>query len=139
MIKLILMKVGFIMNCRNCGAELKEGYACCPKCGTRIEVANAVVENTAYTVYTPPVTKTFTVRKIVFGVLALIVLLFFIGAAGGFLLGGGGIAEIQSVGGNTLEEAYYAHLGTIYLAYAFACYGLGAFFSTILVWIGFKK
>ena len=39
-------------------------------------------------------------------------------AASSIADGGSEIMQIQSVGGKTLEEAYYAELGTIYSGYA---------------------
>ena len=65
----------------------------------------------------------------------LVIVLSFI-AANEFVDGGTGISVIQSVGGKTLEEAYYYQLGHIYNGYAFMCRSIGLGLSTIMIWLG---
>lgn len=77
--------------------------------------------------------------KYVFYGLAVIVLVLFIIAAISIQSGGSKIMEIQSVGGRTLEEAYYYELGSIYTGYAMISVALGIFFSSILIWLGIKS
>lgn len=71
--------------------------------------------------------------------LSVIVLVMFFLSANQISESGKNIMLIQSVGGKTLEEAYYAELGVIYSAYATIVRALGLFFASILVWLGIKK
>ena len=64
--------------------------------------------------------------------------MFFI-AAGTISECGNQIMQIQSVGGRTLEEAYYAEVGIIYTAYATIVRACGIFFASILAWFGLKE
>ena len=64
--------------------------------------------------------------------------MFFI-AASNIVAGGNEIMQIRSVGGKTLEEAYYNELGSIYVGYAMISRALGIFFASVLVWLGLKN
>ncbi len=80
----------------------------------------------------------FNMKYIYFGLAAVVLLMFFTGAKD---IGKSGheITYIKSVGGKTMEEAYYAELGNIYLGYATVIRAAGIFFSSILVWLGLKE
>lgn len=71
-------------------------------------------------------------------IVAGLVLVLFIIAAVMVNNGGSEIAQIESVGGKTLEEAYYTRLGTIYASQATAYVATGLAFSGILTALGFK-
>lgn len=71
--------------------------------------------------------------------LAVVVLIMFFIAAAKIYYGGNEIHQIDSVGGETLEEAYYYELGSIYGGYALISCALGIFFSSVLVWLGIKS
>lgn len=79
------------------------------------------------------------VKTIIFSVLGAVVLFMFFSAASKIAESGLNIMYIQSVGGNTLDEAYYFELGGIYAGYAMITRALGIFFASTLVWLGFKK
>lgn len=79
------------------------------------------------------------IEKIIYSVLAGAVFLMLFFAAHKVSVGGNGIMEIQSVGGRTLDEAYYYELGSIYQGYAMLLRALGIFFAAKLVHMGFKK
>lgn len=135
------------MFCPKCGANIEEGITVCPNCGLDI--------NTIEQGLKPMTTSTVAVAgnvasestkkagnivvKIVYFALAAIVLIMFFIAAGNIASGGNEIMQIQSVGGKTLEEAYYYELGLIYAGYAMIARALGIFFASVLVWFGLKK
>lgn len=77
--------------------------------------------------------------KVIYLGLAAVVLVMFFMAASSIADGGSEIMQIQSVGGQTLEEAYYFELGTIYSGYAMIARALGIFFASVLAWLGLKK
>ena len=47
--------------------------------------------------------------------------------------------SIESVGGKTLEEAYYHDLGYIYEGYCVAVRAIGAFCSSVLLLFGVSR
>ena len=49
------------------------------------------------------------------------------------------ISLIESVGGKTLEEAYYHSLGMIYFALGNVVTAIGIFFCAVLIWCGLRK
>ena len=57
-------------------------------------------------------------------------------AANSIKTGGLEIMSIESVGGKTLEEAYYQNLGYIYEGYCVVVKALGVFCSSILLFFG---
>lgn len=135
------------MFCPKCGANIEEGITVCPNCGLDI--------NTIEQGLKPMATSTVAVAgnvasestkkagnivvKIIYFALAAIVLIMFFIAASNIASGGSEIMQIQSVGGKTLEEAYYYELGLIYAGYAMIARALGIFFASVLVWFGLKK
>lgn len=72
-------------------------------------------------------------------IMAIIVVILSFIAANEFVIGGTGIMEIQSVGGKTLEEAYYYQLGRIYNGYAFMCRSVGLGIGSIMMWLAINN
>lgn len=133
------------MFCPKCGNSVEVGDGVCSNCG--LDFSTIKQENTNDMEVTTPVnatqnTSTLSEKPVIkfvyFGLAAVVLVMFFI-AAGSIANGGSEIMKIQSVGGKTLEEAYYAELGAIYSGYAMISRALGIFFSSVLVWLGLKK
>ena len=121
-------------KCENCGYELPaESTAPTPEIGEEQQPANSapVPEKTAAAKRLP--------LGIIFFVLAALVLLMSLYAAHCVVTGGMEIGSIESVGGKTLEEAYYQELATVYAGYAAMIRATGIFFSSILAYIGLKN
>lgn len=72
-------------------------------------------------------------------VVAVILLIMFFLAANSIKTGGLEIMSIESVGGKTLEEAYYQRLGYIYEGYCVAIRAIGIFCSSILLLFGVSR
>ena len=72
-------------------------------------------------------------------VLAIILLIMFFSADDSIKTGGLEIMSIQSVGGKTLEEAYYQNLGYIYEGYCAATKAIGLFCSSMLILFGVSR
>lgn len=79
------------------------------------------------------------VKAILFSLIAIFILVMSFIAARQIAQGGLKIMDIQSVGGKTLEEAYYSSLGDVYQGYATVVRIIGMFFASVLVWLGLKK
>lgn len=72
-------------------------------------------------------------------IVSIVLLIMFFSAANSIKTGGLEIMCIQSVGGKTLEEAYYQNLGYIYEGYCLAIKALGVFCSSILILFGVSR
>lgn len=72
-------------------------------------------------------------------VISVIVLIMFFSAADSIKTGGLDIMSIESVGGKTLEEAYYHGLGYIYEGYCIAIRAFGVFCSSLLLLFGISR
>lgn len=135
------------MFCPKCGKDVGEGIQTCPSCGldfsTMSSKPNVVNDVQSQRYDTPVVPKQEngrnTIVMIAFLGLAVVVLIMFFMAASSIANGGSEIMQIQSVGGQTLDEAYYFELGGIYTGYAMISRALGIFFASVLVWLGIKK
>ena len=132
------------MYCLKCGKELKDGSACCDSCGAQIPAksnSSDVISQSNPTIinqesrHTDSKTKTI---RIVFLSLAVIVFVLAFISAGFVSSGGRDIASIQSVGGKTLEEAYYQYSGAVYSGYAMFIRIAGVFFSAVLAYFGIR-
>lgn len=136
------------MFCPYCGTEMSENAKTCPTC--HMEVAKEQIETSE--VRTAPSVELeqkktrkwpyvlFRLIKLAaFCVLAAYIYQEFQSAAASISRGGRNISYIQSVGGKTLEEAYYAELGHVYSGYATITRALGCAISGILVGIGLTK
>lgn len=75
---------------------------------------------------------------VLFIIMSIVVLVMFFIAAGSVADGGHEIGLIRSVGGKTMEEAYYEELGKVYEGCAMALRAAGFFFSSVLLWMGFR-
>lgn len=133
------------MFCPKCGNSVEDELGVCPNCG--LDFSTIKQENKASVEVTAPTntnqnTQTSSgnpvIRFVYFGLAAVVLIMFFM-AASSIADGGNEIMQIQSVGGKTLEEAYYAELGTIYSGYAMISRALGIFFASVLAWLGLKK
>lgn len=137
------------MFCPKCGAKVDDGTVICPNCGLDFSSVNSSSEtpsagnpSVGAAAQQVPATKNVTldysiIRFVYFGLAAIVLIMFFM-AASKIISGGNEIMQIQSVGGKTLEEAYYFELGSIYAGYAMISRALGIFFSSVLVWCGLK-
>ena len=71
--------------------------------------------------------------------ISLALLIMFFSAADSIKTGGLDIMSIESVGGRTLEEAYYHGLGYIYEGYCIAIKAFGLFCSALLLLFGISR
>lgn len=133
------------MFCPKCSTEIDSSSKTCPQCGVEIPSApSPIVDTPKYaSAPTPSITpstapKTHASLKIVYFILAAIVLLFAFSAASSISSAGLNIASIESVGGKTLEEAYYQYSGELYLGYATMVRTTGIFFAAVLAYLGIK-
>lgn len=139
-----------LLVCPNCGAEIKDEYKVCPNCG--YDFLNKKTGADSHTgnpnTEIPPVPSipmvqkkesSYDIKSIVFCVVAFVVFIMSLIAANSISDAGNQISQIKSVGGQTLEEAYYNQLGNLYSGYAMFVRTCGIFFTGILVHIGLKK
>lgn len=142
------------MFCPYCGTEIPDEVKVCPNCEKELPVetpeetkAVETVEEDAVTEAPSQKKKKFKWPYLVYRILklaafcALAVYVYhqFMLAADSISLGGEMISRIESVGGRTLEEAYYAQLGNIYAGYTIATRALGTAIAGVLVGLGLKK
>ena len=137
-----------LMICPKCGANVTDEYKICPQCGLELTKANANTDGVQTDVGSnmppllPPIQNqgnSTNIKLIIFCTIALIIFIMSFVAANNISDGGNQIMQIKSVGGQTLEEAYYGKLGNIYSGYAMFIRVCGIFFSSILVNAGLKK
>lgn len=152
------------MFCPKCGCNVEDEVQVCPGCGYDFSVVNPAEEpaapdtavqsvqtdgnnagNTGNGIGTgiaglfrTDINSNTIIKLVFFGMAAIVLIMFFVAAS---KISGGGreIMRIQSVGGKTLDEAYYAELGGIYAGYAVIARALGIFFASVLAWMGLKK
>lgn len=137
------------MFCPKCGSQLEESQKTCNQCNFDLAMVEQEPSNTSVGVI-----KNIAVHKassesakaninviklISFSIIAVVILIMFFNAASSIAKGGLGIMDIQSVGGKTLDEAYYRELGSIYAGYANVVRALGVFCASVLVSLGLKK
>ena len=124
------------MFCQNCGTESVAGGMVCGECGVVLALEADSLQPRA------GLAKSINLRlvkMVVFFVIAIVVLIMCFSAAGTISDSGEDIMRITSVGGKTLEEAYYRELGDIYAGYATITRAVGIFLAAVLSWIGFKR
>lgn len=129
------------MFCPKCGAEIDSTAQTCPQCGTAIPVSpTPIADAPKYSQVAAPTAapKPRSTLKIVYFILAAVVLFFAFSAASSISSAGLNIASIESVGGKTLEEAYYQYSGELYLGYAAMVRTTGIFFASVLAYLGIK-
>ena len=130
------------MFCPKCGAQMPEETQLCSNCGCDISnIQQAVPSEKVLTmdgVQSVELERKSSPIRTIFFILATIVFALSLYSAHCVAAGGLDIASIQSVGGKTLEDAYYQYLGTVYAGYASMIRTTGLFFSAILIYIGMK-
>ncbi len=72
-------------------------------------------------------------------IFSVVLLIMFFSAANSIKIGGLEIMSIESVGGKTLEEAYYQNLGYVYEGYCVAIKAIGVFCSSLLLLFGISR
>lgn len=120
------------MFCTKCGSEIDNEIGKCPKC----EGVESVIDKKI------PVLNEKKSKKglsIFCFISAFIILILNYLAAKDISLGGKLISQIESVGGRTLEEAYYHDLGRVYQGMSMMIYSCGIFFASILTYLGCKN
>lgn len=136
------------MFCPKCGTAFADGTRKCENCGYELleetsKERNDLNQQPKEDRIENPIAKSYTPKKlsinIIFYVLAALVLIISLYAAHCVISGGMEIGSIESVGGQTLEEAYYQSLGTVFAGYAAMIRATGIFFASILAYIGFKN
>ena len=142
------------MYCPKCGKEIADNSMTCPFCGfdfstvdsdinkseSEVSFASEIPQDqTKLQAQSKQVKRVFNAKLLVFCVLALIIVIMSFMAASNISNGGYQIMQIKSVGGQTLEEAYYQQLGSIYSGYAMFVRACGIFFASVLVGFGLNK
>lgn len=121
------------MYCEKCGNQLEENEKVCSKCGYEIESVDNKIENVLLQNI-----KQKSNKHIKYYVIAVIILIMFIVAGFNVASHGKEISKIISVGGKTLQEAYYHELGGIYFGYSVALYAVGVSLSTFIFYLGYR-
>lgn len=147
------------MFCPKCGTQVDDSEKVCSNCGFNFEgiELSETADNKADTVSTripgtgstsiiSPTSNTTSKKdssnsmlSIVLYIIAAVVLILSFVAASSISKGGNQIMQIESVGGETLEEAYYQYLGDVYTGFAMLSRTMGIFFATILFYLGIKS
>lgn len=135
------------MFCPKCGTKVPKEAEVCTNCGLDFNTINQNVENNNEVETVKGKEKIIgndikkeansIVKFTYFGIATITLIMFFM-AASKIADGGLEIMHITSVGGTTLEEAYYAELGIVYAGYAMITRALGISIASILVWLGIK-
>lgn len=133
------------MFCPKCGTPFEEGSKLCTKCGYEILEETITENENIESQQLQPITASISSKKykisvfsIIFFILAATVLIMSMYAAHCVISGGLDIGSIESVGGTTLEEAYYQYLGTVFAGYAAIIRATGIFFASVLTYFGIK-
>ena len=128
------------MFCPKCGKELSEEMTSCDSCGFLLsERENGGAINSSVTENSPGKNKksSSVIQFFYFALSAITLILSFV-AASSVSKGGLDIAGIQSVGGKTLEEAFYQYSGSVYAGYSNFMRASGIFFASVLAYLGIK-
>lgn len=138
------------MYCPKCGTENTNGNGICQSCGFAFqnEVLSQAPDSTPnqdvpQTLQIPiPKIESISKKKflgIAMWIVAVLVIILAFSAASSISSGGIDISCIRSVGGKTLDEAYYHNLGAIYKGYAGIIRAFGIFMASILAYFGFNS
>jgi hypothetical protein len=128
-----------IMFCSNCGTPIESERNNCQNCGHIIETDILIRRFLEQSNRVEVIRKRSVSKIILFSILAITVLCMFFMAATIVGQGGSDIGSIQSVSGDSIAEAYYNGMGTIYSGIAIAINAVGIFLSAILMVIGLQK
>ena len=132
------------MFCPKCGNQFKENERCCSNSGYKLpENLRTIPENENEGAAVISACQNVNQRpnlaiKVIFFALAAVVLVMSLYSAHCITAGGMDISSIESVGGQTLEEAYYQYSGMVYTGYAAAVRATGIFFASVLSYLGIK-
>lgn len=138
------------MFCPKCGTNVPDDVKTCPNCGLDFSTLDKGTSKEPITTDSNSKSATpeeknkntkssLSVKSFVFFGLAAVVLVMAFIAANNISEGGNEIMQIQSVGGKTLEEAYYFQLGKVYSGYAMFVRMVGVSFASVLAWMGLKN
>lgn len=136
--------------CPHCGASIEEEYKICPNCGYDVASQKSATNGFASPremdmpeAPSTPVAAKGTIfqskKTVVFLILAVIVFIMSLVAGNQISNAASQIGQIRSVGGQTLEEAYYVQLNNLYSGYAVFVRTCGVFFAGIFIYFGWKK
>ena len=134
-------------TCPKCNANYPDDAEFCAICKSPLApVPETVAETSPAPQAAPIVTKKSmnrTIANIIIFILhviaAAVIFYLFFDAANSIKSGGVLIGQIQSVGGKTLEEAYYQNLSYIYEGYYTFTLAFGAFCSAVITSLGIKR
>ena len=130
------------MFCRKCGNELKEGEKICSKCGFDMSVA-AVSKSSAPT-SEPQVSQikrkgTFNVIiAVVLIIVAVVVIKMSFEGADTIERAGRSMMRIESVSGNSIDEAYFQDYGRFLEGLAVVVRAMGISCGIVVAYIGIK-
>ena len=134
------------MFCPKCGTQIENTNDQCMKCGYHPTLktdgktsAQSEKEPTTQEYVSGKFEKIKATKKPVYCIAAGIVAIMCFYAAACISDGGAEISMIQSIGGQTLEEAYYQSLGLVYAGYAMAVRAFGVFSAMVLIKLGSKE
>lgn len=132
-----------MIKCSKCGSEFEDGTRFCTKCGERLTSGDFAEKSDNKTEFSwsernnagkpaAGIEKPGKSSGTIYLILAIAVLALSVYASFKINSAGNEIASIRSIGGRTLEEAYYEELGNIYKGFSAAILAAGTFFSATL-------
>lgn len=83
--------------------------------------------------------KVSTIKTVIFSAVGIVIFIICFLASKTLKSAGTEISLIKSVGGKTLEEAYYQSVGLIYFSLGNVVIAIGIFLCTVLIWCGLRK
>lgn len=97
------------MFCPKCGSVIGDGKTICAECNYNIEpdISSNIKTEVTNDLKQSIVNNIVTPNFIIFAIIAVVVLVMFFMAADYIADGGNKIMSIQSIAGNSIEEAYY--------------------------------
>lgn len=125
--------------CGKCGRKVDVETGACPVCDkieqTRPEIGGGVSDAAGK----EKQRKERIIRVAGCILIAIITLISFELAGSLIAQGGANISDIKSVGGRTLEEAYYQELGIVYNGISIAVRAFGRVLTFLLVYMGWME
>ena len=129
------------MKCSKCGNELNDKDEFCTKCGEKIKMKEKNViskEKTNVSDINKKPNKNIVILKVVIFILALVVVIMFFNGAESVKQSSSSMLNLRSVGGKSVDEAYYQYYGTFLGGLSTAIKGLGITCGVIILYIGSK-